>query len=110
MITAHDNQYFIENESYVDLFFPYLKLKEQTKLIAQGIEKGIAQFKKQQKEKKRQADKALKKQKRDKQQREHVEAGNQTQDVQVQEVGSTRLPWMLLVFSWIGFIAYVALN
>ncbi len=26
--------------------------KEQTKLIAQGIEKGIAQFKKQQKEKK----------------------------------------------------------
>ncbi|MGR5298984.1 DUF2956 domain-containing protein [Vibrio mediterranei] len=84
--------------------------KEQTKLIAQGIEKGIAQFKKQQKEKKRQADKALKKQKRDKQQREHVETDNQPQDVQIPEAGATRLPWMLLAFSWIGFIAYVALN
>ncbi|WP_438883914.1 DUF2956 family protein, partial [Bacillus cereus group sp. BC317] len=30
--------------------------KEQTKLIAQGIEKGIALYKKQQKEKSRQAD------------------------------------------------------
>ncbi len=35
--------------------------KEQTKLIAQGIEKGIALYKKQQKEKGRQADKARKK-------------------------------------------------
>lgn len=34
--------------------------KEQTKLIAQGIEKGIALYKKQQKEKSRQADKAKK--------------------------------------------------
>ncbi len=34
--------------------------KEQTKLIAQGIEKGIAQYKKQQKERNRQADKAKK--------------------------------------------------
>ncbi len=34
--------------------------KEQTKLIAQGIEKSIALYKKQQKEKNRQADKAKK--------------------------------------------------
>lgn len=34
--------------------------KEQTKLIAQGIEKGIALYKKQQKERHRQADKARK--------------------------------------------------
>ncbi len=35
--------------------------KEQTKLIAQGIERGIALYKKQQKEKSRQADRAKKK-------------------------------------------------
>lgn len=35
--------------------------KEQTKLITQGIEKGIALYKKQQKEKHRQADKLRKK-------------------------------------------------
>lgn len=35
--------------------------KEQTKLIAQGIEKGIALYKKQQKEKAREADKQKKK-------------------------------------------------
>jgi hypothetical protein len=35
--------------------------KEQTKLVAQGIEKGIALYKKQQKEKQRQADKEKKK-------------------------------------------------
>ncbi len=45
--------------------------KEQTKLIAQGIEKGIALYKKQQKEKSRQADKAKKKAQRIKQTHEN---------------------------------------
>ncbi|WP_112478288.1 DUF2956 domain-containing protein [Vibrio variabilis] len=83
--------------------------KEQTKLVAQGIEKGIALYKKQQKEKKRQADKAQKRQKRAK----SVEpANNQTTADTVEPVSAPRtviLPWVLLAISWVGFITYVAL-
>lgn len=83
--------------------------KEQTKLVAQGIEKGIALYKKQQKEKKRQADKAQKRQKRAK----PVEPANsQTTADTVESVPAPRttiLPWALLAISWVGFIAYVAL-
>lgn len=83
--------------------------KEQTKLVAQGIEKGIALYKKQQKEKKRQADKAQKRQKRAK----SVEpANNQTAADTAEPVSAPRtafLPWSLLAISWVGFIVYVAL-
>lgn len=83
--------------------------KEQTKLVAQGIEKGIALYKKQQKEKKRQADKAQKRQKRAK----PVEPANsQTTADTVESVSASRttiLPWAMLAISWVGFIAYVAL-
>ncbi|MGR5176039.1 DUF2956 domain-containing protein [Vibrio parahaemolyticus] len=79
--------------------------KEQTKLIAQGIEKGIAQYKKQQKEKKRQADKAQKKQRRDKQQ---VGQASQPETMMTETTSShSKLPWLLLGISWVGFIAYV---
>ncbi|MFC5078399.1 hypothetical protein VTH8203_04107 [Vibrio thalassae] len=85
--------------------------KEQTKLIAQGIEKGIAQYKKQQKDKKRQADKAQKKQKKDKQQqRENNDSQEHTLDMKTQHSEPARLPWLLLILSWIGFIAYVVLK
>ncbi|GAB2665992.1 DUF2956 domain-containing protein [Vibrio panuliri] len=85
--------------------------KEQTKLVAQGIEKGIALYKKQQKEKARQADKAKKKNLKAKQ------AQNESQPTHQVEQSSTNdtperdraaiLPWMLLVVSWIGFYVYV---
>ncbi|MGR5347852.1 DUF2956 domain-containing protein [Vibrio mediterranei] len=79
--------------------------KEQTKLIAQGIEKGIAQYKKQQKEKKRQADKAQKKQRRDKQQ---VQQSSQPETMMTETTSNhSKLPWLLLGISWVGFIAYV---
>ena len=88
--------------------------KEQTKLIAQGIEKGIALYKKQQKERSRQADKAKKKQQREKQRQ--VESINQ-EPIKPQEPRSkakTTLPWLLLFFSWIGFalfaITHASLN
>lgn len=89
--------------------------KEQTKLIAQGIEKGIAQYKKQQKERSRQADKAKKKaQKAQKAKRSVEQMSNQTAQVEVknQAVSAkpTILPWALLIISWIGFIAYVSQN
>ncbi|MEF1187047.1 DUF2956 domain-containing protein [Vibrio sinaloensis] len=81
--------------------------KEQTKLIAQGIEKGIAQYKKQQKEKSRQADKARKKaQKAKRVELTDVEA-ELPMDSHSQPSTPTRLPWVLLALSWIGFIAYV---
>lgn len=79
--------------------------KEQTKLIAQGIEKGITLYKKQQKEKSRQADKAKKR---------ALKLKNAEQDSPVDDEVilatnhrfATVLPWGLLVLSWLGFIAY----
>ncbi|MDV5058141.1 DUF2956 domain-containing protein [Vibrio diabolicus] len=84
--------------------------KEQTKLIAQGIEKGIAQYKKQQKERNRQADKAKKKQQREKQHQHEkaIEQDNITNDAP--NHASSKLPWTLLVLSWIGFAAYIVLG
>ncbi|NAW59396.1 MULTISPECIES: DUF2956 domain-containing protein [unclassified Vibrio] len=86
--------------------------KEQTKLIAQGIEKGIALYKKQQKDKSRQADKAKKKAQRDKQKAaESVtsEAASESPNAPSSNLAS-HLPWVLLAVSWAGFIAFVSLN
>ncbi|WP_114765204.1 DUF2956 domain-containing protein [Vibrio rhodolitus] len=83
--------------------------KEQTKLIAQGIEKGIALYKKQQKEKARQADKAKKKnlkaKRLDKNQDHEVE--QPVVNEPTNQAKNAILPWMLLVVSWIGFYVYV---
>ncbi|MBF4245938.1 DUF2956 domain-containing protein [Vibrio anguillarum] len=84
--------------------------KEQTKLIAQGIEKGIALYKKQQKEKSRQADKAKKRAlqlKRTAQNREEEPAQIETSSSLVL---TSWLPWALLIVSWLGFISYLALK
>lgn len=75
--------------------------KEQTKLIAQGIEKGIAEYKKQQGKKLREKDKQRK--------QKIKQQEKQTEDVELQEVSessSAKLPWVLLIASWIGFIGY----
>ncbi|MBV7316486.1 DUF2956 domain-containing protein [Shewanella sp. NIFS-20-20] len=80
--------------------------KEQTKLIAQGIEKGIAIYKKQQKVQARERDKSKKKQL--KQKSDHTSAAL---DTPIQANASShrcRLPWLLLAISWLGFIAYTA--
>lgn len=79
--------------------------KEQTKLIAQGIQKGIEQYKKKQKGKARELDKKLKKVSR--------QASAETPEVEVEviatppAVGGKALPWILLALSWLGFAAYV---
>ncbi len=80
--------------------------KEQTKLIAQGIEKGIALYKKQQKEKSRQADRAKKKALKIKQTQQSENESEQTQTVESTTSTSNVLPWVLLALSWAGFIAY----
>lgn len=80
--------------------------KEQTKLIAQGIEKGIAQYKKQQKTKARELDRQRKKEK---------SAATSTPpetalDTPTSAQPNTKLPWILLLLSWLGFAAYLFLQ
>lgn len=77
--------------------------KEQTKLISQGIEKGIALYKKQQKAKSREQDKQRKQVLKDKQKMQ-----NDIVEAEPDPVKTNRyvmiVPWVLLVASWVGFI------
>lgn len=79
--------------------------KEQTRLIAQGIQKGIAEYKKNAKNKQRQADKARKKKLKEKLQEEQQEK-LEVQPQQEMKNGAI-LPWSLLIVSWLGFAAYL---
>jgi pyridoxine/pyridoxamine 5'-phosphate oxidase len=79
--------------------------KEQTKLIAQGIQKGIEIYKKKQSEKARALDKKLKN-------ASALPASHETATEQVAEpvvVKGKMLPWLLLAVSWLGFVVYVVL-
>ena len=79
--------------------------KEQTKLIAQGIQKGIEIYKKKQSVKARELDKKLNK-------ASDLHASHEISAEQVVEpvvVKGNILPWVLLVLSWIFFVAYVVL-
>ena len=79
--------------------------KEQTKLIAQGIQKGIDIYKKKQSEKARELDKKLNK-------ASALRSSHETSTEQVVEsvvVKGNKLPWVLLVLSWICFVVYVVL-
>ena len=77
--------------------------KEQTKLIAKGIQRGIDEYKKQHKAKARELNKQIK----------QVKAQGQTTAAQEQpQVTDARrrpalLPWVLLVLSWVLFAVYV---
>jgi hypothetical protein len=73
--------------------------KEQTKLISQGIEKGIAEYKKQQNKKARERDKARK--------AKIKTIIDKPEIVEVTKSEHKLLPWVLLVFSWLGFIVWV---
>lgn len=77
--------------------------KEQTKLIAQGIEKGIAQYKKQQKAKARELDRQRKK---DKSSTSAV-TPDAAPDTPTSAQSGSKLPWILLVVSWLAFAAYL---
>ncbi len=80
--------------------------KEQTKLISAGIEKGIAEYKKQQKVKARQRDKLRKQQAKNKQ-----EPQNEIPQQAVEQTSQAQyLPWGLLIISWIGFASYLVLT
>lgn len=74
--------------------------KEQTRLIAQGIQKGIDQYKKKQKAKARDLDKRLKSA-----QTTTNDAG-QTELVEQIIYRQHWLPWLLLALSWLGVALY----
>ncbi|GHA47131.1 DUF2956 domain-containing protein [Photobacterium aphoticum] len=83
--------------------------KEQTKLIAQGIQHGIELYKKQQKAKSRERDKLRKKQIKDKQ-TDTDEVTTATAPAHDHAPARQQwLPWVLLALSWVGFIAYTQL-
>ena len=71
--------------------------KEQTKLIPQGIQKGIEQYKKQQKSKSRDLSKQLKSIAKSK------ELASEPDVVEITVVKQHRLPWILLLISWLAF-------
>ena len=78
--------------------------KEQTKLIAQGIQKGIDLYKKQQKEKAREQSKRAKKAAK-------TETTETQSDSPVESAtGCSKLPWILLALSWLGFGGYLLVN
>lgn len=77
--------------------------KEQTKLIAQGIEKGIAEYKKQQKAKSRERDKARKAQLKQKELPLIPE-----ESTQEKSTTAPKIYLVSLILSWAFFIAYVA--
>ena len=72
--------------------------KEQTKLISQGIEKGISEYKKQQNKKSRERDKIRKVTLKSKSDKPEV--------VDISPPETNRLPWILLIVSWIVFISW----
>ncbi|MNJ15264.1 hypothetical protein D3C77_95070 [compost metagenome] len=77
--------------------------KEQTQLIAQGVQKGIDEYKKQMKARAREASRQKKQQARTKQpqQGEHEE---EAQEIELVEISRQHpLPWVLLVLSWLAF-------
>lgn len=78
--------------------------REQTKLIAQGIQKGIAEYKKQQKNKARVQDKL--KRKITHQQASHDINSEAVTDT-VAECKIPWLPWTLLIVSWMAMAVYI---
>jgi len=77
--------------------------KEQTKLIAQGIQQGIDLYKRQQKEKARALNKQRKKLARQKEQ-SHEQDDQEIPEIVVYQ--QHWLPWLLLVMTWLGIGIY----
>ena len=76
--------------------------KEQTRLIARGIQKGIEQYKQQQNAKARELDKKLRKARKE-------VASPEAGKIEVQEKVVYRqhwLPWALLIVSWLMVAAW----
>ncbi|GAA4492647.1 DUF2956 domain-containing protein [Pseudaeromonas paramecii] len=85
--------------------------KEQTRLIAQGIQKGIEEYKRQQKAKARERDKAKKRLSN-----AAIEPTEEAPELdnspasQAQPRSTSWLPWSLLIVSWLLFAVHLALG
>ncbi|WP_020680843.1 DUF2956 domain-containing protein [Marinobacterium rhizophilum] len=78
--------------------------KEQTKLIAKGIQRGIDEYKKQHKARARELNKQIKQVKA---QGKAHDPDSATQPLpEGKSSGAGRLPWVLLVLSWLLFAAF----
>jgi len=84
--------------------------KEQTKLIAQGIEKGITEFRKREKAKAHERDKLRKKALKESNPKQPQ--AEQTQDVKTEKSASWSVwvPWLLLLTSWAYFLIQLRLS
>lgn len=80
--------------------------KEQSKLIAQGIAKGIELYKKQQKAKLREKNKQAKKDLKEK----TCETETTIEQSPAKRKAFNILPWVLLVTSWFGFALFYSQN
>ena len=80
--------------------------KEQTKLIAQGIQKGIDFYKKQQKAKARELDKKLKKVSAQLSQQPHEDDAEAVSEKHPMGRKQSILPWILLIMTWLGILGY----
>ncbi len=82
--------------------------KEQTKLIAQGIQKGIAEYKKQQKGKARELGK-LKKQLTHKKatQNQQSSLSAETESNEAIHCKTQWLAWILLIISWLSMAVFI---
>ena len=78
--------------------------KEQTKLIAQGIQKGIDLYKRQQKDKARTLDKKLK------QAHGQPSAAVETDIREIVRYRHHWLPWLLLALTWLGIGVYLSVS
>ena len=70
--------------------------------MGQGIEKGIAEYKKQQSKKSRERDKAKKQLSKEKNKLEQQNKAN----IEEKEAKISILPWSLLAISWVGFTIF----
>jgi len=80
--------------------------KDQTKLIAHGIQKGIELYKKQQKERSRELNKKLKKVSGKLKQLDETAEGELQLDTD-DTPRQSYLAWALLLLSWAGFAVYL---
>lgn len=81
----------------------------ETKAIANGIQRGMEMFLRQQSEKTRELDKRSKKVKQLANQLAQSKSGEDEEDIIVEEKPS-RLPWVILAISWIFFLAVETLR
>ena len=80
--------------------------KEQTKLIAQGIQKGISHYKKQHKSKSRDLNKKIHKISKVQESLKTTSA----MPIEGNKPTQNSLPWILLGISWLMFIAYITIT